>query len=147
MSNKSSNPPERRAWVELIHGLTRTGRLVRRARVVSEPLSDYARFEWAAARALDPVSKPDSDVTTLFACLRLALREIVPARRSQHLQLAGGIVPAVVDPASGRRIRELLGLDEVLHPELRLVDPELDGRVGHQALDQIAGLGDSEDRP
>src|SRR5207248_1303559 len=54
------------------------------------------------------------------------------------------IVPAVIHPASRRRIRELLGLDEVLHPELRLVDPELDGRVRHQALDQIAGLGDSE---
>jgi hypothetical protein len=50
--DRTAEAPERRPWVELIQRLTRTGRRVRRARVVSEPLSDYIRFEWAGTDVL-----------------------------------------------------------------------------------------------
>src|ERR1700730_7921070 len=55
-----------------------------------------------------------------------------------------GVVATVVDPACRRRVGELLRLDEVLLPELRLVETELEGGVGDQTLDQVAGLGDAE---
>src|SRR6202030_2161407 len=71
-------------------------------------------FERPASRALDPMGEPDSDVTTFFACLRLALREIVPARRGQHLQLAGGIVPAVIAHAGAGPRLERLGVGHLL---------------------------------
>ena len=64
--DRAAEAPERRAWVELIHGLTRTGRLVRRARVVSEPLSDYTRFEWAGT---DVLVEAGEEVRWLPRCL------------------------------------------------------------------------------
>jgi hypothetical protein len=48
----AAEAPQRRPWVELIQGLSRTGKQVRRARIVSEPLSGYARFEWAGTDVL-----------------------------------------------------------------------------------------------
>jgi hypothetical protein len=44
--------PERRYWSDLVGGLTRAGKRVRRARVVSEPVSDYIRFEWAGTQVI-----------------------------------------------------------------------------------------------
>jgi hypothetical protein len=44
--------PSRQYWTDLIHGLTTAGRRIRRARVVSEPVSDYIRFEWAGTAAI-----------------------------------------------------------------------------------------------
>lgn len=42
--------PQRREWLELIRRVTAAGVRVRRARIVSEPVSDYIRFEHAGAR-------------------------------------------------------------------------------------------------
>jgi len=39
--------PRRRYWMELVGGLRQRGCRVRRARVVSEPVTDYIRYEWA----------------------------------------------------------------------------------------------------
>lgn len=38
---------ERQRWLTLIRDATRSGKMIRRARVVSEPVTDYIRFEWA----------------------------------------------------------------------------------------------------
>ena len=53
-----------------------------------------------------------------------------------------GVVAAVVDPAGGGAVWELLGLDEVLHAQLGLVHAELDRGVGDETLDQVARLRD-----
>jgi hypothetical protein len=41
--------PERREWLELMRRVSGKGVRVRRARIVSEPVSDYIRFEWHGA--------------------------------------------------------------------------------------------------
>jgi hypothetical protein len=38
---------ERHAWITLMRNATQAGKRVRRARVVSEPVTDYIRFEWS----------------------------------------------------------------------------------------------------
>ncbi|HEY7145714.1 MAG TPA: hypothetical protein VH637_15845 [Streptosporangiaceae bacterium] len=45
----AAEAPERRAWLDLIHRITSAGVRVRRARIVSEPVTDYIRFEWHGA--------------------------------------------------------------------------------------------------
>ena len=39
--------PDRQEWSNRIRALTGAGRRVRRVRIVSEPITDYIRFEWA----------------------------------------------------------------------------------------------------
>jgi hypothetical protein len=39
--------PDRQKWQSLIRSITQSGRRVRRARIVSEPVTDYIRYEWA----------------------------------------------------------------------------------------------------
>jgi len=39
--------PDRRYWLDLVRQVTQSGRRVLRARVVSEPVTDYIRYEWA----------------------------------------------------------------------------------------------------
>jgi hypothetical protein len=43
----TADDSDRREWLDLIRSITGAGRFVRRARVVSEPPSDYIRYEWA----------------------------------------------------------------------------------------------------
>lgn len=45
----AAEAPERRAWLGLMRRIAGTGVRVRRARIVSEPVSDYIRFEWHGA--------------------------------------------------------------------------------------------------
>ena len=40
---------ERREWLDLMRKVTSAGVRVRRARIASEPASDYIRFEWHGA--------------------------------------------------------------------------------------------------
>jgi hypothetical protein len=40
---------ERREWLDLMRKVTNAGVRVRRARIASEPVSDYIRFEWHGA--------------------------------------------------------------------------------------------------
>ncbi|MGW1049492.1 DUF6879 family protein [Streptomyces sp. NPDC002521] len=44
-NNPADSDPERRPWLRLIADLAAQGVEVRRARIVSEPVSDYIRFE------------------------------------------------------------------------------------------------------
>src|SRR5262249_2592750 len=48
----AAEAPERRPWRQRIQTLTQAGKRVRRARIISEPLSDYIRFEWAGTDIL-----------------------------------------------------------------------------------------------
>src|SRR5882724_3080644 len=41
-----------RPWREMMAGFRTSGRVVRRLRVVSEPVTDYIRFEWLDAHEL-----------------------------------------------------------------------------------------------
>ena len=38
---------ERRPWMTLIRNLTAAGKSCRRVRIISEPITDYIRYEWA----------------------------------------------------------------------------------------------------
>jgi hypothetical protein len=49
--DEDNDAPDRRRWLALVSGVTGTGRRVRRARIVSEPVSDYIRYEWAGTNA------------------------------------------------------------------------------------------------
>ncbi|HKC76289.1 MAG TPA: hypothetical protein VKF37_19120 [Chloroflexota bacterium] len=40
---------DRQHWLDLIRSVTQAGKRIRRARIVSEPVTDYIRFEWAGA--------------------------------------------------------------------------------------------------
>ncbi len=44
---QGADAPDRRQWLDLIRSVTQAGKRVRRARIVSEPVTDYIRFEWA----------------------------------------------------------------------------------------------------
>jgi hypothetical protein len=44
-----ASAPDRRYWLDLVGRLTAAGKLVRRARIVSEPATDYIRFEWTGS--------------------------------------------------------------------------------------------------
>jgi hypothetical protein len=50
--DRAAEAPERRYWSELVQGLIRAGKRVRRARIISEPVTDYIRFEWAGTQVL-----------------------------------------------------------------------------------------------
>ena len=54
------------------------------------------------------------------------------------------VVARVVLPAGRRLVRELLGLDEVLHPELGRVLADLVGEDVDHPLDRVDGLGHPE---
>jgi hypothetical protein len=42
---------DRRTWLTMIRNAVQAGKTVRRARIVSEPVTDYIRFEWAGTVA------------------------------------------------------------------------------------------------
>jgi hypothetical protein len=71
-----ADAPDRRQWLDRIQAMTRAGKRVRRVRVVSEPVTDYIRFEWAgtehnvkageqvrwlARRLASPIAFPGND--------------------------------------------------------------------------------------
>ena len=41
------NSAERTQWLAMVRDLAKAGKRLRRARIVSEPVSDYIRYEWA----------------------------------------------------------------------------------------------------
>jgi hypothetical protein len=43
-----AHTPEISRWLALIRGVTTSNRRVRRARIISEPVTDYIRYEWAS---------------------------------------------------------------------------------------------------
>lgn len=51
--NKLDPAKEYEAWVDLVSGATRRGVQICRARIVSEPVSDYVRFEYEITDAVN----------------------------------------------------------------------------------------------
>jgi hypothetical protein len=111
--DRAAEAPERRYWSELVQGLTRTGKRVRRIRIVSEPVSDYIRFEWAGTdviveageevrwlprRLASPLALPGNDFwlfdgsTVVFSIFsgegEVVERQLTTAKRTLELCLA-----------------------------------------------------------
>ena len=103
-------------------------------------------LERPAAGALDAVREPDADMAALRARRRLPLREVVPARRLQHLRLAGRIIAAVVlHGGAGARLERLgvghlLGRDQVAPPQLGALQLQFARDAVHQTLHREGGL-------
>ncbi len=116
---------------------------------------DLARVEHLDAQDVEIVRRPgshdlgeaaDADAHELAA---LTLLRLLPAEPGVvdhvHGLLEGGrVVPRVVRPAGRRLVRELVGLDEVLHPELRGVLADLVGQDVDHPLDRVDGFGHPE---
>lgn len=45
--DRDAEAEERRSWTTLIQDATAAGKVFRRARIISEPVTDYIRYEWA----------------------------------------------------------------------------------------------------
>ena len=43
----AAEAPQRQYWLDIIRGLRQNDKRVRRARIVSEPVTDYIKYEWA----------------------------------------------------------------------------------------------------
>ena len=78
------------------------------------------------------------------ALLELLPAQILVADHVHRLAQGGRVVAGVVVPAGRRVIRELLGLDEVVHPEVGRILAQFVGRDVDHALDGVDGLGHAE---
>ena len=92
------------------------------------------------------VKRADADAHELAAG---ALLGLLPAQAGvvddvHRLLERGRVVAGVVLPAGRRLVRELLGLDEVLHPELGRVLADVVGEDVDHPLDRVDGLGHPE---
>ena len=105
---------------------------------------DVVLLRRAGADRLGEVGDADADEPALGARCGLLLAQLLVADLVERLAQRRRVVAGVVDEARRRRVRELLGLDEVLEAELGRVDPELVGRRLHEALDEVRRLGDAE---
>ena len=86
----------------------------------------------------------DAHQLALGALVGLLLAELVVAGHL-HGQAHGRLVVAgVVHPARLARVRELVGLDEVLDPQLGGIHLQVVGQAVDEPLHQVHGLGDAE---
>ena len=98
----------------------------------------------AGADGLGEERDPDPHELTALALLRLLPAQVVIAgdlHGQAHRRL---VVAGVVNPAGLGRVGELLGLDEVLDPQLDRIHLQLVGEAGDHPLDEVDGLGDPE---
>ena len=117
--------------------------------------ADLARVEHLDAEDVEVVRRPgaddlgeaaDADAHQLAA---LALLGLLPAQAGvvdhvHRLLERRGVVARVVRPAGRRLVRELLGLDEVLHPQLGRVLADVVGEDVDHPLDGVDRLGHPE---
>ena len=81
-----------------------------------------------------PISSPRCALLGLLLAQALVVDEV------HRLPEGGRVVARVVRPAGRRGVRELLGLDEVLHPELGRVLADVVGEDVDHPLDRVDGL-------
>ena len=93
---------------------------------------------------LGEAADADAHELAVGALLRLLLAEPGVVDHVQGLLERRRVVARVVRPAGRRLVRELLGLDEVLHPELRWVLADVVGEDVDHPLDRMDGLGHAE---
>src|SRR5262249_3872033 len=99
------------------------------------------RMDAARARGFHHERDADTAVNAFFPELRLFFAQLVVAgdlRRALETQM---ILPAVVKRAGDVAIRERLGWDEVLHPDLDRIEIQTPSSDVHQALDDVRGVG------
>src|SRR5262249_51860981 len=86
----------------------------------------------------------DAHQLAALALLRLLTLQLGIADAIHRLLERRTVVAAVVFPPERRPVRELLRLDEVLHPELGGVHAELTSHQVHHALDRVHRFGHPE---
>ena len=89
----------------------------------------------------------DADAHQLAALARFSSLLLAQAGVVDHVHAPSGarrVVARVVLPAGRGLVRELLGLDEVLHPELGRVLADVVGQDVDHPLDGVDGLGHAE---
>ena len=101
---------------------------------------------WDGPAPTISVKRADADAHQLaaLALLRLLLSKAGVVDRVHRLLERRRVVARVVRPAGRRLVWELLGLDEVLHPELGRVLADLVGQDVDHALDRVDRLGHPE---
>ncbi len=93
---------------------------------------------------LREAADPDAHQLAALALLGLLLPEPGVVDEVHRLLERRGVVAGVVAPAGGRVVRELLRLDEVLHPQLGRILADVVGEDVHHPLDRVDRLGDAE---
>ena len=93
---------------------------------------------------LGEAADADAHELAAFALLGLLLAQAGVVDHVHRLLERGRVVARVVRPAGRRLVRELLGLDEVLHPELGRVLADLVGEDVDHPLDGVDRLGHPE---
>ena len=96
------------------------------------------------AHDLREAADADAHQLALGALLGLLLAQPRVVDRVHGLLERRRVVPGVVRPARRGAVRELLGLDEVLHPELGRVHADVVGEDVDHPLDRVDRLGDAE---
>ncbi len=84
---------------------------------------DVVGLRRPGADGLGEVGDADADEPALGTRGRLLLAKLLVADLVEGLAQRGRVVAGVVDEAGRRRVRELVGLDEVLEAEVGRVDP------------------------
>ena len=90
---------------------------------------------------LEVGGEADAEVPALFARRLLLTTERLVVEDLQGLVEGAGVVAAVVEQRDRRLVRELVGRDEVLAPDLDRIHPQLARRQVDEPLDHIRGFG------
>ena len=99
----------------------------------------------AGADGLGEERDADAHQLAALALLRLLAAQLVVAGDAPcAMRMAALVVAGVVHPAGLGRVRELLGLEEVLQPQLGRVHLQLVGQAVDHPLDEVDRLGDPE---
>ena len=101
-------------------------------------------MRWAGPDDLGEAADADAHELAAGALLRLLHPQVVVADHVERLLERGRVIARVVRPAGRRLVRELLRLDEVLHPQLGRVLADLVGEDVDHALDGMDRLGHPE---
>ena len=98
----------------------------------------------AGADSLGEEGHPDAHQLAAGALLGLLGTQLLVADHVHGLAHRGLVVTRVVQPAGLALVRELLGLQQVLQPQLGRIHLQLEGEAIHQPLDEVDRLGDAE---
>ena len=98
----------------------------------------------ARADALGEEAQPDAHVLAALAPLGLLAAQPVVVRHVKRQPQRARVVARVVLPAGRAGVGELLGAQQVAHPQLRRVHAEPAGEHVGQPLHQVHRLGDAE---
>ena len=98
----------------------------------------------ACADSLGEEGHPDAHQLAALALLGLLGTQLLVADHVHGLAHRGLVVTRVIQPAGLALVRELLGLQQVLQPQLGRIHLEIESQTIHQSLDEVDRLGDAE---